>query len=120
MLDPLDGTVRELSSPKYRPPAAMADLVRAEQPECSVAGCSTPADECDLDHEIPWPLGHTCADDLGPRCRRHHLLRTHAGWTFTRHGRRRTWTTTTGHTYTEHPDGAITHDPRTDDGPPPY
>jgi hypothetical protein len=121
VLDPVDGTVRELTTPKYRPPAAMADLVRAEQPECGVPGCSVPADECDLGHAIPWPRGQTCVDDLGPRCRRHHLLRTHAGWTFTTGAdRRHTWTTATGHAYTEHPDGAITHVPRHDDAPPPF
>lgn len=89
VLDPLDGTVRELTTPKYRPPAAMADLVRAEQPECSMPGCSQPADDCDLDHLLPWPIGSTCVDGLGPLCRRHHLLRTHAGWSFTTSAGRR-------------------------------
>jgi hypothetical protein len=31
---------------------------------------------CDLDHNTPWPRGPTEANNLGPRHRRHHELKT--------------------------------------------
>lgn len=135
--DPVDGSVRELSAPTYRPPAALADLVRAERPMCIVPGCSVEADSCDLDHSPPWPIGATEFDRLAPLCRHHHELVTHAGWRYhdvSEHelnreprlsdqelgdGREppgsdradpvaRRWTTGSGHAYTESAAGAMT------------
>ena len=39
----------------YRPPAAMARLVRMRYLRCSFPGCDHPATGCDLDHGVPWP-----------------------------------------------------------------
>lgn len=182
--DPVDGRVREVSAPTYRPPTSMAELVRAEQPQCARPGCTVPADLSDLDHVIPWPVGATDVDNLRPLCRRDHLLVTHGGWassdvvgdpsgaaadavaadsaaaicakptdrdesdaavdpppgvltpsnpttsdllqssvTGARPLLSRTWTTASGHVYTERADGTIEQQARTmpdDHVPPPY
>lgn len=74
------GTVRSVGTRRYRPTAALARLVRARQPECAFPGCRHDAQRCDLDHITAYPAGTTEADNLQPLCRRHHRLKTHAGW----------------------------------------
>jgi hypothetical protein len=74
------GAVEATSSTTYRPSAALARRVRARHPECRMVGCRRPADACDLDHAKPWPEGATTMDNLGPLCRRHHVMKTHYGW----------------------------------------
>lgn len=64
----------------YRPTAAVARLIRAREQHCRMPGCRRPADRCDIDHAVPWPLGATDPSNLGPLCRRHHIQKTHAGW----------------------------------------
>lgn len=121
--DPLSGAVREIGTHRYRPPQALADLVRATSPRCRRPGCGIASDSCDPHHRIPWPEGTTMAENLDPLCRRDHLLITHAGWNYTeRPDTTRTWTTSSGHRYQEQPDGAVVPVRRspTSTGPPPY
>ncbi len=75
-----DGTVVATSSATYRPTAELARLVRAGHAECRMVGCRKPAVDCDLDHATPWPRGQTTLSNLGPLCRRHHVMKTHYGW----------------------------------------
>ncbi len=74
------GTVVATSAATYRPTAELARLVRARHPECRMVGCRKPAQACDIDHAVPWPRGETSAANLGPLCRRHHVMKTHYGW----------------------------------------
>jgi hypothetical protein len=74
------GIVTATGTQGYVPSAGLARLVRARQPYCRFPGCRQPAARCDLDHAMPWPHGATTAANLGPLCRRHHNLKTHAGW----------------------------------------
>ena len=74
------GAVVATGSTGYVPPAALARLVRAREPECRMPGCRRPASRCDLDHTIAYPAGPTSPANLGPLCRRHHVLKTHMGW----------------------------------------
>jgi hypothetical protein len=74
------GSVVATGSSSYVPTEGLARLVRAREPHCRMPGCRRPAQRCDLDHTVPWPLGATSAANLGPLCRRHHVLKTHAGW----------------------------------------
>jgi hypothetical protein len=74
------GVVTATGSRGYTPSAAVARAVRAREPHCRFPGCRQPAQRCDLDHAIPWPRGSTTAQNLGPLCRRHHQLKTHAAW----------------------------------------
>jgi hypothetical protein len=90
--------------PRYAPSRKLADFVRCRDLTCRFPGCDEPAYRCDLDHTIPYPLGPTCASNLGCLCRKHHLLKTYWGWlarqlpdgTFI-------WTTPNGQTYTTYP-----------------
>ena len=111
------GTQVVATSPgTYRPNAALARLIRAREPECRMPGCRSQI--TDLDHVVPFPLGQTTPENLGPLCRRHHRLKTHTRW------RQRsgtddgdgggsgtlswTWTSPAGITQTDHPDCGIT------------
>jgi hypothetical protein len=46
---------------------------------CRWHGCDKPAEHCDVDHTVPYPLGPTHASDLKAYCRIHHLFKTLLG-----------------------------------------
>jgi len=53
-------------------------------PSCVFPWCSRPSRHCDHDHGVPSAEGgSTCDCNLAPLCRRHHRLKTHAGWRYT-------------------------------------
>jgi hypothetical protein len=90
--DPVTGTATHLDARRYRPPAAMQEFVRSRDLTCTAPGCRVPAARCDLDHVVPYDHGHpdghggagrTREGNLRPCCRRHHRLKTLAGWTAT-------------------------------------
>ena len=56
-------------------PAALRRLVQARAPRCEWPGCGVRATACDVDHDVPWPYGPTCACGCGPLCRRHHRIK---------------------------------------------
>jgi hypothetical protein len=73
---------------------------------CSFPWCNRPAVRCDTDHVIPWPLGQTASLNLAPLCRRHHRLKTLAGWHNETLGLGRwRWTDPHGRTYLRDPGG---------------
>jgi hypothetical protein len=74
------GAVVSTGSRGYVPSVTVARAVRAREPLCRMPGCRQPSLRCDLDHTIPYPRGATSPANLGPLCRRHHVLKTHAGW----------------------------------------
>ncbi|MDN3353966.1 HNH endonuclease signature motif containing protein [Actinomadura sp. DC4] len=89
----------------YRPPAAMAHVVRALQPTCRFPGCTRPSRDCDLDHRVPYEQGGaTCPCNLQPLCRRHHRTKAAKGWTVTQSADRLAWTTPAGKTYRTEPE----------------
>ncbi|MDT7539775.1 MAG: hypothetical protein QOI82_3360 [Actinomycetota bacterium] len=95
----------------YRPSARQKRLLRARAPRCEWPGCGRRASRavaagCDLDHDLAWPFGPTCACNLGPLCRRHHRIK-QLGWLKQRRpdGSIR-WTNPVGRTWTsphQHP-----------------
>ncbi|HZC11207.1 MAG TPA: HNH endonuclease signature motif containing protein [Mycobacterium sp.] len=96
----------------YRPSAALADFVRCRDLTCRFPGCDKPAEVCDLDHTVPFPLGPTHASNLKLLCRYHHLLKTFysrcGGWADRQFPDGTVeWTAPTGHTYTTTPGGSI-------------
>jgi hypothetical protein len=97
---PLDSSERG-----YRPSAALAEFVRCRDLTCRFPGCDQPAEVCDLDHTVPFPLGPTHPSNLKLLCRYHHRLKTF--WTGWRDQRRPdgtiVWTSPTGHTYITRP-----------------
>jgi hypothetical protein len=99
-------TPAEEPEPGYRPSAKLARFVRARDLTCRFPGCTAPAEFCDIDHVIPYPVGGTHPSNLACLCRKHHLLKTFwtGDWELTllRDGAA-VWTSPTGHTYTTHP-----------------
>jgi hypothetical protein len=89
----------------YVPPQRLKQLLRARAPRCEWPGCGRRASRaaatpCDIDHDLAWPFGPTCACNTGPLCRRHHRIK-QQGWTKRRQpdGSVR-WTDPTGRTWT--------------------
>ena len=90
------------------PRRALADFVRCRDLTCRWPGCDQPADGCDLDHTIPYPVGPTHASNIKCYCRFHHLLKTFCtgagGWQDRQlPDGTLILTAPTGHTYTTHP-----------------
>ncbi|GAA1235715.1 HNH endonuclease signature motif containing protein [Prauserella halophila] len=118
LCDPGTGEPVDLGRTRRRPSAVIRELVRVRDRECVMPWCHRPARHCDHDHEHPWTTnsgdsdggGSTSVANGGSRCRRHHRLKDHPGWS-TRydpvHGVTRV-TTPHGATYTAHRDPVLT------------
>ncbi len=94
--------------PRYTPTLSTADFVRCRDLTCRFPGCDKPAQFCDLDHTVPYPVGPTHPSNLKCLCRFHHILKTF--WNGAKGWRDRqlpdgtiVWTSPTGHTYTTYP-----------------
>ncbi|WKR21599.1 hypothetical protein AIF0345_1522 [Actinomyces israelii] len=112
--DPLSGAVTDVGRTRYRPPAALADLVRARDASCTHPGCERPARGCEIDHVRPWAEGGTTSlENLTCLCRAHHRLKHTPGWALTRTpDGALVWRTPTGARYQRDNDGTITLLPR--------
>ncbi|NUS42058.1 MAG: HNH endonuclease [Terrabacter sp.] len=98
------GRALELSTDRYRPTAAMVEHVRAVDGVCRAPGCQVPADRCDLDHLVPWPLGPTDVTNAQCLSRGCHHPKTAGLWSASRapdDGIR--WTTLAGREYVTYP-----------------
>ncbi|AWH92623.1 hypothetical protein A6035_11110 [Dietzia lutea] len=91
-VDPRIGAADDTSAAlKYRPGAELARRVRLRDGTCRHPGCAVPADDCDLDHVVPFnhadPAGggHTVEANLVSQCRRHHRFKTFSDWTYQLH-----------------------------------
>jgi hypothetical protein len=113
--DPLSGALLDHGRTTYRPPAALADFVRARDVHCRHPICRRRAIDSELDHTVAFAGdgGRTAASNLYGACPRHHHLKHDApGWSVHQHADGRiTWTTPTGHCYTSSP-----YDYRVDEG----
>ena len=113
--DPASGTVVDVGRTRYRPPAGLADLVRARDRACVFPTCQTPASRCDIDHLTAWSQGGTTSlDNLATLCEAHHRLKHTPGWALTRDqaGGILSWHTPDKTVYQRHPNGTITRLPR--------
>ncbi|WP_197522823.1 DUF222 domain-containing protein [Occultella aeris] len=112
--DPISDRVLDYGTTRYEPPQNMSDRIKENEPYCTAPGCSATARMTELDHRVPFPLGPTSDDNLDPKCRRCHVLKTHGDFEdeVDEHGNR-FWRTPTGHVYMRTPDGTITELPRT-------
>ena len=99
--DPLTGALLDYARTTYRPPRDLAEFVTARDRTCRFPGCQRDARRGDLDHTIPWQAGgSTGPQNLTALCRRHHLMKHQAGWSYTTNPDRSTvWTSPTGHHY---------------------
>ena len=59
--------------PRYTPSKALAEFVRCRDLTCRFPGCDKPAQVCDLDHTVAYPVGPTHPSNLKCLCRFHHL-----------------------------------------------
>jgi hypothetical protein len=109
--------------PRYRPSAALAQFVRLRDLFCRAPGCDVPAERCDIDHTIPYPLGPTHASNLKLLCRTDHLMKTFGGWHDVQLPDGTViWTSPTGRRYVTKPGAALFFphwDTTTADLPPP-
>ncbi len=105
-------TLRPLCTPdekpeqRYRPSAKLARHIRNRDLTCRFPGCTAPAEFCDIDHVIPYPLGATHPSNLACLCRKHHHLKTFwtGDWALTLlPDGVAVWTSPAGRTYTTHP-----------------
>ena len=113
--DPASGTVVDVGRSRYRPPAGLADLVRARDRACVFPTCQTPAERCDIDHLTAWSQGGTTSlDNLATLCEAHHRLKHTPGWALTRDQASGilSWHTPDKTVYQRHPNGTITRLPR--------
>ena len=112
--DPASGVVIDVGRTRYRPPAGLADLVRARDRACVFPTCQTPAERCDIDHLTAWSQGGTTSlDNLVTLCEAHHRLKHTPGWALTRDQATGvlSWHTPDKTVYQRHPDGTITRLP---------
>ena len=113
--DPASGVVIDVGRTRYRPPAGLADLVRARDRACVFPTCQTPAERCDIDHLTAWSQGGTTSlDNLTTLCEAHHRLKHTPGWALTRDqaGGILSWHTPDKTVYQRHPNGTITRLPK--------
>jgi hypothetical protein len=98
--DPVTGAALDLTTHRYRPTRAMAEIVAALDAICRGPGCTTTASRCDIDHNRPWPVGPTRVANLSSKHRPHHNHKTRGTWTATtdEDGTIR-WRTLSGRTY---------------------
>jgi hypothetical protein len=109
--DPLSGTLLDFGRTTYRPPAGLADFVRARDRRCVFPGCSRAAKYCDLDHNKCYPEGTTSACNMACLCRRHHRLKHETEWELIRDGDRYIWIAPTGLQYVRKPEPLATPQP---------
>ncbi len=119
LTDPVTGVLTDYSTTAYKPGRVLRSAVEARDGTCTFIGCDSRAASCDLDHIEPFDHdqdarpdaagktepGQTRAGNLHALCRRHHLLKTHAGWGVVRDPASgiTTWTTPTGKKHTRPP-----------------
>ncbi|QYN39264.1 HNH endonuclease [Pseudonocardia sp. DSM 110487] len=109
--DPLSGTILDHGRTTYRPPAALADFVRARDVYCRSPICRRRALDGHLDHITPYPHGPTNEPNIHGCCGHEHRMKHAPGWAVRAlpDGRIQ-WITPTGHRYHSEP-----YDYRTDD-----
>ena len=104
--DPLSGALLDYGRTTYRPPAALADYLRARDQHCRVPICRRRALDAQLDHTVAFHAegGTTSERNLYHACLCHHRMKDAPGWSVTQHvDGRLTWTTPTGHRYSSEP-----------------
>jgi hypothetical protein len=102
--DPVTGHLLDYGRTTYRPPKKLTDFLIARDRECAMVGCHRPAVFCDGDHVIPNPKGCTSSSNMLMLCRRHHRMKTHAGWKLKREPDGTiVWTSAAGHVYRQLP-----------------
>jgi hypothetical protein len=104
--DPATGALIDRGRTAYRVNDSLRAFLVARDGTCRFPGCTRAAITCDIDHAEPWRTrGATDRCNLGPLCRRHHVLKTHAWWRIVevRPDGRTVWSGPDGREYVFHP-----------------
>ncbi len=110
IVDAASGVVTHAGSLTYRPSQELRDRISALMTTCQFPSCRQPVWRCDIDHRNPFDHsdpengGPTDAENTGPLCRRHHLIKHHTDWQMRPDPERfiLSFTSPTGHRYTKH------------------
>lgn len=79
---PATGAVIDHGRTRYVPTRDLVEHVLLRDRTCRAPGCTIPAARCDLDHvRAHADGGPTCAANLTPLCRKHHLIKHHGPFT---------------------------------------
>ncbi len=79
--DPVTGHLLDVSAHRYRPSDRLREFITTRDRRCRWPGCRRRSENADLDHATPFDRGGpSTVANLGALCRRHHLLKTHAGY----------------------------------------
>ena len=105
--DPDTGRVTAAGALTYRPTQELRDQIAALNNVCQFPSCRQPVWRCDMDHrdefnhQHPEQGGKTTTKNVGPMCRRHHLIKHHSDWRIRIDPNRYVleFTSPTGHTY---------------------
>ncbi len=103
VLDLAENPERRVGTETRVPPTWVREAVVLRDPRCVFPGCTQRSRGCDLDHitpyrppdapppEVSWspqppdaPEPQTRPENLAPLCRRHHRMKTHGHWSYTR------------------------------------
>jgi uncharacterized protein DUF222 len=104
VFDPVSGALLDHGRTTYRPPAALADFVRARDVHCRGPICNRRALDSELDHIVPYPKGSTSEKNLMGGCGHDHHAKHAPGWRVrARPGGRIEWITPTGHPVLQRP-----------------
>lgn len=104
----------EICTDAYTPTVRLRTQVRLIDQTCAFPNCNVKAENCDLDHRIPFDQGgKTTTSNLTCLCRHHHRAKTHLGWTYQRlaPGRYR-WRSPHGYEFITSPEGTVASTPR--------
>jgi HNH endonuclease len=84
---PVVDLAHQISVRQYEVPERLKQQIQLRDGTCVFPHCTRPASACDSDHIEPYDEGgSTSTANLAPLCRRHHRLKTHAGWSYQRTG----------------------------------
>jgi hypothetical protein len=87
--DPTTWPAESMSCDSYHPSPRLQTTIALRDQTCLFPTCDQPAWACDLDHIEEFDPARPAADqtvasNMTPACRRHHRLKTLAGWDWTR------------------------------------
>jgi hypothetical protein len=76
-----NGHAQRLAEKRYRPSRRLREFIGLRDRVCSQPACNRVADQCDIDHRIPFDQsGVTTAAGSDPKCRRHHRAKQSPYW----------------------------------------
>jgi hypothetical protein len=79
--DSTTGQLVAVGKHRYQVTGRLREFLELRDRRCRFPGCRRKAAMCEIDHATPWDQGgRSSPENLGALCKRHHQLKTHAGW----------------------------------------